>query len=463
MAARSPLQQREQAQSASPADGSSVRSGTAVTLTAAVTADSSPAPTGTVRFHVDGVNYGCLVTIASNKATISVTGLAVGSRKLSATYNRDTHCSVPGPVAVTVNVTSGSTVALAPTNSAQFACGSRAVVATVSGGATTIPTGTVQVLEGSTVRATGTLSGGKVALQLWALSSGTHKLVARYLGDNVHPSAVSPELAETILGGPCLSPRGRSTLRRYQERGEGPLERGKTETLPTFPWNIRAMDGLEAEGEAVGHSHIALKTVRAVGQLGGDVIGFEQAQAHAPGELQIDASAELQGETAGAAVDAVGRGEEAVEGMYFAHQRLPIDAELVAAGAAVMPGVAGSSHKGDLAQVHARLDGLGLLCVEIERESQISEAALEVEDSVDRAAGHDKALLGGVGDLGDLVGKGDAKIKSIWGCRLGCVAACRRSLSGGRHHGKAKGDNQHRTVAQHCFHLFLLPLTEPSV
>jgi hypothetical protein len=89
----------------SPTKGASFTSGTSVTYKASVAYGSSPAPTGTVQFKVDGTNYGSAVTISSGVASITVTGLSTASHTLSATYSGDSHYAAGRPISVTITVT----------------------------------------------------------------------------------------------------------------------------------------------------------------------------------------------------------------------------------------------------------------------------------------------------------------------------------------------------------------------
>ncbi|HVD02527.1 MAG TPA: Ig-like domain repeat protein, partial [Candidatus Dormibacteraeota bacterium] len=171
----------------SPSGGSSWKSGTAVTFSVSVTSTTSPAPTGTVQFKVDGSNYGSPVTLSSGAASTSVTGLTQASHTLSATYSGDSNYAPGGPVSVTINVTpvaaSTPQVSLTPVLRPAASCQSSAygvTVTTVSG----IPTGSVQLLNGNTVLTTNRLSNGKAVLMAPSLPPGRYSFTARYSGDN---------------------------------------------------------------------------------------------------------------------------------------------------------------------------------------------------------------------------------------------------------------------------------------
>ena len=67
-------------------------------------------------------------------------------------------------------------------------------------------TGTVSILEGPTVLATGTLSNGQVTLTVPGLTPGAHKLVARYSGDDQYQPAESARIIVRVTSGPAVSP-----------------------------------------------------------------------------------------------------------------------------------------------------------------------------------------------------------------------------------------------------------------
>jgi hypothetical protein len=90
----------------SPANGSSFKSGTAVTFSVSVTSSSGAQPTGTVQFKVDGANYGSPVTLSSTgTASTSVTGLTTTSHTLSVTYSGNANYAAAGPISVSITIT----------------------------------------------------------------------------------------------------------------------------------------------------------------------------------------------------------------------------------------------------------------------------------------------------------------------------------------------------------------------
>jgi hypothetical protein len=185
----------------SPTSGASFTSGTAVTFSVSVTSSSGPAPTGTVQFKVDGANFGSPVTISSGAASTSVTGLSTAAHTLSATYSGDANYAAGGPVSVGITVTAAIVlprVTLAPMmQAANASCGQNSYEVIVSSGSG-VPTGTVQLLSGNTLLASGQLNDGQAMLTTPQLASGLYSLVAHYSGDARDLPADSSILSQQI-------------------------------------------------------------------------------------------------------------------------------------------------------------------------------------------------------------------------------------------------------------------------
>jgi Bacterial Ig-like domain (group 3) len=189
----------------SPATGTSVKTGTAVVFSVSVTSTTSPAPTGTVKFWVDGVAIGSPVTLSSTgTASVSVTETTTGTHTLAASYNGNGIYLAAGPITRTYGVTA-TVAAPAPskTNLVSSAnpavnCQPVAFSATVSGTSGTKPTGTVTLKKGATVLATATLSNGVAALSTAALPPGSNVLTASYGGDARYGASTSAEFTQVI-------------------------------------------------------------------------------------------------------------------------------------------------------------------------------------------------------------------------------------------------------------------------
>jgi hypothetical protein len=75
-------------------------------------------------------------------------------------------------------------------------------------------TGTVSILEGATVLATGTLSNGELTLNVRGLTRGAHKLVARYSGDDQYEPAQSARILVRVPFVTTPPPPRRRAVRR---------------------------------------------------------------------------------------------------------------------------------------------------------------------------------------------------------------------------------------------------------
>jgi hypothetical protein len=184
----------------SPASGASFTSGTAVTFSVSVTSSSSPSPTGTVQFKVDGSSHGSPVTLSSGTASTSVTGLTIASHTLSATYSGDANYAAAGPISVSISVKAAATVKFtAPvTTQVQKATIPVGLKVTVTANTATAPTGTVSFSVDSKSVGTETIVSGKASANAGTLAAGTHTLTAAYSGDQHHlPSKTSEKITVT--------------------------------------------------------------------------------------------------------------------------------------------------------------------------------------------------------------------------------------------------------------------------
>jgi hypothetical protein len=188
----------------SPANGTSFKTGTAITFSVSVKSTSGTQPTGTVQFLVDNANYGAAVALSSTgTASTSVTGLTIATHTLSAKYSGDANYAAAGPVSVSSIVTAVAvklpsvvtlSVAARPANS----CSIPQFAVTVSSGSGPVPTGAVNLLDGGQMWAAGSLSNGRALLSPRRLLAGSHRLTASYAGDATHDPAVSSDLVQQI-------------------------------------------------------------------------------------------------------------------------------------------------------------------------------------------------------------------------------------------------------------------------
>ena len=187
----------------SPANGTSFKTGTAITFSVSVKSTSGTQPTGTVQFLVDNANYGAAVAVSSSgTASTSVTGLTIATHTLSAKYSGDANYAAAGPISVSSVVTAvvkappvvTLSAAALPANN----CSILQFAVTVSSDSGPVPTGVVHLLDGGHMWAAGSLSNGQALLSFRRLRPGWHRLTASYAGDEMHGPAVSSALVQQI-------------------------------------------------------------------------------------------------------------------------------------------------------------------------------------------------------------------------------------------------------------------------
>jgi len=191
-----------------PANGSSFKSGTAVTFSVSVTSSSGSQPTGTVQFKVDAANYGSAVTLSSTgTASTSVTGLTTTTHTLSATYSGDANYAAVGPVSVSITVTAAAAVRFtSPAAAASVAAAAslpiKVRVTSRSAGpgwgvprnTSPAPTGNVTFsVDGNQVGSAVAIVSGVASTTAGQLTAGTHTIHAAYSGDEYHSPASASE------------------------------------------------------------------------------------------------------------------------------------------------------------------------------------------------------------------------------------------------------------------------------
>jgi len=207
-----------------PATGTSVAAGTTVKFSVSVTSTTTPAPTGTVKFSVNGVAFGSPVTLSSGVASVNVTGLTAGTTTLTATYSGDANfaaATLSRPITVTAAAKAPATVKVAAKTNPATTCTSVVFSAAVTGKTTAKPTGVVELKEGSTVLVKAELSNGAATLTVPVLKAGTYTLTASYLGDSEYAASSSSALKETVSeGGVCSTPRSGPVKSRREAAAE---------------------------------------------------------------------------------------------------------------------------------------------------------------------------------------------------------------------------------------------------
>jgi hypothetical protein len=173
--------------------------GSALTLTATVTATAGGAPTGTITFKEGTTNLGTGTLNASGVATLAISTLSAGSHSIVASYGGDAahESGVSSAVNQVVKYSSSVSVSSSPNPSYK----DQSVTITVSvttgiGGAT--PSGKITLKDGGVALSVGDLTTGGLIYTTSGFTIGSHSLVAEYGGDSTHMSSISPALPHTV-------------------------------------------------------------------------------------------------------------------------------------------------------------------------------------------------------------------------------------------------------------------------
>ena len=179
-----------------PAAGASFTYGSTVKFSVSVTSASGTAPTGTVKFSVDGTAFGSPVTVASGAASINLTGLSVKTHTISAAYSGDAnYAAASASESIIVAKATPTFKITAPAAGASFTSGTTVkftVSVTSSSGAA--PTGTVKFsVDGTAFGSPVTVASGAASINLTGLSVKTHTISAAYSGDGNYATATASE------------------------------------------------------------------------------------------------------------------------------------------------------------------------------------------------------------------------------------------------------------------------------
>jgi uncharacterized repeat protein (TIGR03803 family) len=168
--------------------------GQTVTLTASVAPASA---TGSVSFYDRSTLLG-VATLSNDSASLNVTTLPPGTRRLAAVYSGDRddpRSTSPVLIETIVGPTTTTSLmsSLNPANAGQ-------TVTLTASVAPASATGSVSFYNSSTLLGVATLSNGSASLNVSTLTPGTRRLAAIYSGDNTHADSTSGVLLQTIIG-----------------------------------------------------------------------------------------------------------------------------------------------------------------------------------------------------------------------------------------------------------------------
>lgn len=170
--------------------------GALVTLTATVT---PAAATGSVQFLNGSTSLGS-ANLASGQAQLAVSNLPTGSNSLTAVYSGDATYAGSTSAAVTESITISTTTTFYSTQNPTTPNIPISMIATVTPATSngTAPTGTVQLLDGTTVVGTANWQAGNIQFPVTYTAVGTHSLTVVYSGDSNYAGSTSAVLVEQV-------------------------------------------------------------------------------------------------------------------------------------------------------------------------------------------------------------------------------------------------------------------------
>jgi hypothetical protein len=174
--------------------------GQTLTLTATVLGSGSATPGGTVSFMNGSALLGTANLNSSGVATLTNSSLAAGAYTLTAQYagNANFLASTSAPESVTVS-SQATTTSLIATPNPITAGQTLTLTATVQGGVSTTPGGTVSFMNGSTLLGSANLnSSGVATLTTASLTAGPYSLTAQYAGNSNFLASTSAAVSLTV-------------------------------------------------------------------------------------------------------------------------------------------------------------------------------------------------------------------------------------------------------------------------
>ena len=176
--------------------------GVAVSFTALVTAGTGATPTGTVSFSDSATPLGTVTLNGAGQAVFTTSKLASGTHSAKAVYSGSASDAPSTSSVVTVTITQGAVATkttLSAPSSVVYGKPVELSVTVKQASGTTLPTGAVSFLLGSTVLGSATLnSAGKAIFAALALPVGTYSFSAVYGGSSTELTSTSNSITVTI-------------------------------------------------------------------------------------------------------------------------------------------------------------------------------------------------------------------------------------------------------------------------
>jgi sugar lactone lactonase YvrE/predicted thioesterase len=187
----------------SSANPSTLNTNVTFTAVVKVTSGAGQAPSGEVRFFVDGGQVSGTFTLNSaSTATFTTSSLSLGTHSIKAAFTGDATNSPSTSGTLSQVVKQATSVALSSSANPSNVGASVTLTATVTGTATgpVVPaTGTIVFKEGTTTLGSGTLNASGVAtFPITSLAAGTHLITAYFAGDSSSLASNSPTLSQVV-------------------------------------------------------------------------------------------------------------------------------------------------------------------------------------------------------------------------------------------------------------------------
>ena len=176
----------------------------AVTLTATVQPSyTGGSATGTVSFYDNGTLWQT-APVLNNVAQITVTGFAIGTHSLTASYAGDSNFAGSSAPAVSLTVSQAATSITLVSNANPSVYGQSVTYTATVGlpfnGST--PSGAITFYDGTTVLWSGYLSKGSAQATVSSATVGSHPITAQYGGTSNFTASTSPVLTQTVNQAP---------------------------------------------------------------------------------------------------------------------------------------------------------------------------------------------------------------------------------------------------------------------
>jgi hypothetical protein len=169
-----------------------------VSFTATITSSQGVIPNGEVVTFFDGATTIGTGETASGSASISTALLSVATHPISAVYSGDSKFEPSGSAALQQVVTKQQTSTTLISNPDPSGYGQAVTFTITVTSEGTIPTGKVNILNGTTEFKSVPLNRGTATFSSSKLPAGTNPLTAKYGGDSSHDKSVSPVLNQVV-------------------------------------------------------------------------------------------------------------------------------------------------------------------------------------------------------------------------------------------------------------------------